>query len=122
MPLYLACICKSVQKFAISTGIIAIAIILLIPAMVLPPYLAKASTCSSHASKPGGASNAGPITGTGSCSASAAVGSGPLSLSAATSLNHNSGCTSASAGPNNFRSSQSQDSNTGGVSCASQSP
>jgi hypothetical protein len=39
-----------------------------IPAIAsLSPHLAKASTCSSHASKSGGASNAGPITGTGGC-------------------------------------------------------
>jgi uncharacterized membrane protein len=120
MSLYLASICKIMQKLAILTGIIAIAIILVIPAIASSQHLAKASTCSSsHASPPSGASNAGPVTGTGSCSASAAAG--PGSLSAALSLNHKSGCTSTSVA-HNFFSLDSQDSNTGGLSCTSHSP
>ena len=117
MPLYLSCICKSVQKLAILTGIIAIAIILVIPASASSTHLANASNCSSHASSP---PNAGPIVSTRSCSASAGAGPG-LSLSAATSVNHKSGCTSSSVARSSF-SLDSQDSNTGGVSCASHSP
>jgi hypothetical protein len=120
MPLYLSCICKSVQKLAILTGIIAIAIILVIPASASSTHLANASNCSSHASSPPGFANAGPIVSTRSCSASAGAGPG-LSLSAATSVNHKSGCTSSSVARSSF-SLDSQDSNTGGVSCASHSP